>query len=257
MTHPQTPLPAHDGVGAGRERTASSPLTGNGVPGEVVGGLLAQLTAKAAAWDETAADLTANHPAVGEGCPIAAFRAQGRVTQLGDCADELRAALATPDPALTITVLGTPAPQGSKRHVGRGVMIESSKKVKPWREAVKTAAADLVSVAGETGRLTAGFPLDGPLLVEFAFTFARTKGHYRTGRNAHLLRDTAPAYPAVMPDLSKLIRSTEDACTDAGVWADDARIVRYRDPRKVYAGSADPDALSMPGAVIRIWEVTT
>jgi Holliday junction resolvase RusA-like endonuclease len=172
-------------------------------------------------------------------------------------------------PAIVITVYGTPAPQGSKHgrpvYKGRGdaraftgkvAQVESSKKVKPWREAVKQAALDLVMVAGDTGRLAAGFPLDGALLVEFAFTFARPKGHYRTGGNAHLLRDSAPAYPTVYPDLSKLIRSTEDACTDAGVWADDARIVRYRDPRKVYAGSADPDALHAPGAVIRVWEVS-
>lgn len=29
--------------------------------------------------------------------------------------------------SLTVTVLGTPAPQGSKRHVGNGVVVESSK----------------------------------------------------------------------------------------------------------------------------------
>ena len=30
---------------------------------------------------------------------------------------------------IEIKVIGLPAPQGSKRHVGHGVMIESSKKV--------------------------------------------------------------------------------------------------------------------------------
>lgn len=154
---------------------------------------------------------------------------------------------------IEIRVYGAPAPQGSKRHIGRGVMIESSKKVKPWREAVKQAALDVLFDELVLEMLP---PLDGPLVVEFCFTFARPKGHYRTGRNAHLLRDSAPPYPAVMPDLSKLIRSTEDALTDAGVYTDDARIVRYRDPRKVYAGSADPDALTVPGAVIRVWEAS-
>ena len=42
---------------------------------------------------------------------------------------------------LRINVLGTPAPQGSKRHVGRGIMVESSRLVGPWREAVKAAVA--------------------------------------------------------------------------------------------------------------------
>ena len=36
---------------------------------------------------------------------------------------------------IEIKVIGLPAPQGSKRHVGHGVMIESSNNVKPWREA--------------------------------------------------------------------------------------------------------------------------
>jgi len=33
-----------------------------------------------------------------------------------------------------IPVLGIPAAQGSKKHVGRGILIESSKKVAPWRQ---------------------------------------------------------------------------------------------------------------------------
>lgn len=147
---------------------------------------------------------------------------------------------------LTITVYGLPAPQGSKRHLGRGVLVESSKKVKPWREAVKAAALAVLLPAGLA-------PLDGPLVADMVFTFTRPRSHYRTGRNAHLLRDTAPAAPTSPPDLSKLARSTEDALTDAGAYVDDARIVAYRRLAKVYAGTpGDPDALHIPGAVIRI-----
>ena len=36
-------------------------------------------------------------------------------------------------PFLSFDVKGVPGAQGSKRHVGRGVMLESSKKVAPWR----------------------------------------------------------------------------------------------------------------------------
>jgi hypothetical protein len=36
------------------------------------------------------------------------------------------------------------------------------------------------------------------------------------------------------------------------VYSDDARIVAYGRLAKVYAGSNDPDALHIPGAVIRI-----
>jgi Holliday junction resolvase RusA-like endonuclease len=145
---------------------------------------------------------------------------------------------------LTVIAYGVPGPQGSKRHVGKGVMIESSKKVKPWREAVKYAALD-ARIAGAIGSVDVHRPpLDGPLLVEFCFTLVRPKSAPKSR-----------IHPDRMPDLSKLIRSTEDALTDAGVWADDARVVAYHQPRKVYTGSADPDTLHTPGAVIRIWEV--
>ena len=39
---------------------------------------------------------------------------------------------------IEIVVYGQPAPQGSKRLVGK-VMLESSKKVQPWRQDVKQA----------------------------------------------------------------------------------------------------------------------
>ena len=148
-------------------------------------------------------------------------------------------------PLITITAYGLPAPQGSKRHVGRGVMVESSKNVKPWREAVKAAALD----TQHPGWLL----LDEPLAVEMVFTFARPRGHYRTGRNAHLLRENAPTRPATLPDLSKLVRSTEDALTDAGIWRDDARVVECT-ARKVYPGEDDL-ALPTPSAVIRVWRL--
>jgi Holliday junction resolvase RusA-like endonuclease len=145
-----------------------------------------------------------------------------------------------------LRVSGTPAPQGSKRHVGGGRMVESSKKVKPWREAVRSDA-----VRYREARPWAP-ALDEPLWVDMVFTVNRPTSHYRTGKNVDLLRAGAPTRPHRMPDLSKLARSTEDALTDAGIFLDDARIVEYGRLAKVYAGE-DPDALSAPGVLIRIY----
>ncbi|MFD4830207.1 RusA family crossover junction endodeoxyribonuclease [Streptomyces uncialis] len=151
-------------------------------------------------------------------------------------------------PALLLTVYGLPGPQGSKRHVGGGRMIESSAKVKPWRDRVKGTALDrLVNDRGWSC-------LTGPLRMESTFTFDRPKGHFGTGRNAGRLRPSAPRYPHVVPDLSKLLRSTEDALTDAGVWRDDALVVQHT-TAKAYAHSGG-DALDRPGAVLRIWRLT-
>ena len=61
-----------------------------------------------------------------------------------------------------IPVIGIPAPQGSKRHVGNGIMIENSKRVKPWRQDVKEAA--LNHYDGEI--------IDQAVEIEIIFLFA-------------------------------------------------------------------------------------
>jgi Holliday junction resolvase RusA-like endonuclease len=133
---------------------------------------------------------------------------------------------------LHIVVYGRPAPQGSKRHVGRGIMIESSKHVKPWREDVRAAA---LTVRGEAA------PLDGPLTVRMVFTMQKPKSAPKRART----------WPDRVPDVSKLIRSTEDALVSAGLIADDARIVEYTRVAKVFPNE-DPEALEAPGVRIQI-----
>ena len=140
---------------------------------------------------------------------------------------------------LVFAVAGIPAPQGSKRLVGHGHMIESSSKVKPWREAVKWAALAAISRQGWQTTIR-------PVEVTITFLLARPKKHYRTGRCADQLRDDAPTWVNRTPDLSKLVRSTEDALTEAGVWRDDAQAV-VEHTEKRWAGDDLP-----PGALITI-----
>ena len=128
---------------------------------------------------------------------------------------------------LSFRVVGTPAPQGSKRHVGGGVMVESSKKVKPWRQDVRAAAADAIEAHDWATPA-------GAVLVTVTFYLPRPKGHYGTGRNAANIRRTAPRFPAVKPDVDKLVRSTLDALTEAGVVRDDAQVTELA-ARKRYA----------------------
>jgi len=104
----------------------------------------------------------------------------------------------------------SPAPQGSKRHVGGGRIIEASKRCKPWRLLVQTAAAET------------GYPvITHPVAIKIKFLFARPKSHYRTNGQ---LKESAPIYHSHIPDLSKIMRSTEDAIVDAGLLIDDSRI---------------------------------
>jgi Holliday junction resolvase RusA-like endonuclease len=114
-------------------------------------------------------------------------------------------------------------------------MIESSKNVRPWREAVKWAAQTLPGALRDDHGASL---LDCPIHLEVTFTLARPKSSKKG------------ATPSTRPDLSKLVRSTEDALTDVGVWRDDARVIECI-ARKVFPGT-HPDALEVPGAVIRI-----
>jgi Holliday junction resolvase RusA-like endonuclease len=152
--------------------------------------------------------------------------------------------------SLVIRVYGTPAPQGSKRafvnkHSGRVQVVESSKAVKPWRQAVLYAALEERRRPGRPAHET----LAGPVAVTVEFLLARPKGHYGTGRNAGLVKESAPGRPAVRPDLDKLVRSTLDALKEAGVYGDDSQIVALMATKFFSGGGVDSGAVIMVARV--------
>lgn len=143
---------------------------------------------------------------------------------------------------ITFTVRGTPAPQGSKRafrnrHSGRIALVESSRRVAPWRSDVRDAAVATIAAHPEHGRHSA-IPFHGPVAVDLAFRLPRPKGHYGSGRNARVLRPSAPLAPAGKPDLDKLVRAVFDALSGL-VWADDAQVVALY-TEKLYADEGFP-----------------
>lgn len=160
---------------------------------------------------------------------------------------------------IAFTVYGTPAPQGSKSFKGhaksgRAILVESSKKVKPWRMDVKAAAESFIASADqmrETTTLVAHrgvrvgdrfypFPLDLPLRVTMTFTLPKPGSEPKRKRS----------WPMRKPDGSKLQRSTEDALTDAGLIRDDARIVEWVGAKRY--PNEGIHALDRPGCVITI-----
>jgi Holliday junction resolvase RusA-like endonuclease len=146
-------------------------------------------------------------------------------------------------PWLSIRVHGSPAAQGSKRAVihrstGRPVVIEQSKKVKPWRADVRAAAEQACAAAGPDR-----FPLAGPVAVDITFTLPKPASAPKRRRT----------WPAVRPDLDKLVRSTLDALKSAGVYGDDGQVVQLG-ARKAYPGE-HVQALTVPGAVIYLYTV--
>ncbi|WP_169833309.1 RusA family crossover junction endodeoxyribonuclease [Corynebacterium phocae] len=105
---------------------------------------------------------------------------------------------------LDIFVPGVPRPQGSKRHIGGGRMVESSKYVKSWRQAVALKARHYRKRQP---------PLTGPLWLRVEFIMPARK------------REPDPGgWHIVKPDVDKLLRAICDAVTDI-VIADDCLLV--------------------------------
>lgn len=132
-------------------------------------------------------------------------------------------------------VLGRAQPAGSKRafanpKTGKMIVTDDNRRSRPWKQEV--AAVAYQAMAG-------GPLLTGPLDLRVVFYVARPRGHYGTGRNADRVRPSAPPYPAVKPDVTKLVRGLEDACTGV-VWRDDAQVVIQR-VRKVYGAPERAD----------------
>jgi Holliday junction resolvase RusA-like endonuclease len=119
---------------------------------------------------------------------------------------------------LTIDVIGTPAPQGSKSYKGmrngKPILAESSEKVKPWRVLVDKAARARIALTGWQ-------TLAGPVAGE-AWFYLQPPQKMPPERIVNGI-----AYPACYPDVTKLIRSTEDALKTAGVVLDDGQFVDW------------------------------
>lgn len=152
--------------------------------------------------------------------------------------------------ALSAVVFGVPAPQGSKQpravyrgskkngtrvFTGKVTVQEMSKKVAPWREAVRDAVVAAIKVQAAHD-MWAGV-LDGPVEVRITFSMPRGKTVRRP-------------WPTTRPDKDKLERSTLDGITMGGAWTDDSLVIRSV-TEKLYAGT--PGALPRPGAVIDLW----
>jgi crossover junction endodeoxyribonuclease RusA len=120
---------------------------------------------------------------------------------------------------LDFFVPGDPAPQGSKRYLGDGRMVESSKRVASWRADIRAVAESVMKPRHEALWAV-------PVAVELDFYLSRPKSHFGTGRNAQKIKESAPNWPG-RPDVDKLARAVLDALTGL-VIADDSTVVELR-----------------------------
>lgn len=67
--------------------------------------------------------------------------------------------------------------------------------------------------------------LTGPIDLDVCFFLPRPKGHYGTGRNAGIVKPSAPQFPAVRPDADNYLKFVKD-CLNGLVWKDDGQVVK-------------------------------
>jgi len=121
-------------------------------------------------------------------------------------------------------IQGTPVPQGSKNAFvytpkgggrPRAVVTDASgQRLKDWRKIIHYTAKQKWS----------GDPLEGPVSLTVTIYIKRPKNHYGTGKNAHMLKDTAPKHHIIKPDRTKLLRAIEDGLTGI-CWKDDSQVI--------------------------------
>jgi hypothetical protein len=150
---------------------------------------------------------------------------------------------------LSFTVIGTPAPKGSSRAMIRGgkpVNVPSGSNanrnaLESWAQCVRFAAIEAVGALSVVGLYFGA----GPLRVQIVFRMRRVGAHFKEDGT---VKPGADKWHVKKPDLSKLIRSTEDAMSGI-VMLDDNQIAELL-VRKVYA---DP---GKEGAWIKVEEIS-
>jgi len=133
-----------------------------------------------------------------------------------------------------ITIKGIEsAPQGSKKHVGRGIMVETCKRLKSWRKEVSLRAKLIVDEI-----------IEEPVEVEVVFWFKRPLKHYLPNG---MLRQSAPVYITNKNkgDLDKHCRALLDSLTKSA-FADDSQVVSLHAVKKYC------ETESQTGATIKI-----
>lgn len=145
---------------------------------------------------------------------------------------------------LVLQVYGDPASAGSKTPVMTGAgmrVVDGATKAArahraAWRQDVVAAAR---AAMGDGYKA-----LEGPVALVVCLHMPRPLN------TPQKRRDGTIPLPTKRPDLTKLIRSTEDGLTAAGVWRDDSQVV-YLAVEKKYATPERP-----PGADIIVRSIT-
>lgn len=121
-----------------------------------------------------------------------------------------------------------PRPRAFARRMGKKFVarVYDAGTAEAWKSLIAEAAKPFVT----------GTPISGPVKLEVAFLFGRPKYHYGTGRNAGVIKASAPVWHTTTPDCDNLVKAVKDCLTQIGLWSDDC-IVCLESVSKRYAGN--------------------
>ena len=125
---------------------------------------------------------------------------------------------------------GTPCPACKNRRRGHPRVVQDSPFLEEWTVAIRG-----------TARAARMPKIEAAVEVHLDFHMKRPGNHFRTGKFAHLLKDDAPIWHTITPDVDKLERGVLDGMTDI-CFGDDCTVVMVTN-RKFYS--------STPGVRIR------
>lgn len=150
-------------------------------------------------------------------------------------------------PDYTFFVSGTPEPAPRPR--GRIIQPRGGKPFvsiyvpdsdKKWRKRIVYEAS-----------LKIGKAIEGPVRIDIEFLMPRPEGHFGTGRNAGVLKPSAPHWHIVTCDVDNLAKTVFDGLQIAGVVLNDSAICDTRITKRY------PRAGEETGAWIRITSLAT
>ncbi len=135
---------------------------------------------------------------------------------------------------IQLTILGKPTAKARPRFFRKGKHIGT----------YNPQTAEEKRFLHEVQQQYTGEPLSGPLWVDMEFVIPRPKKHFRTGKYAHYIKDTAPFYCVNKPDVDNLIKFAMD-CMGC-LYDDDKSVVAVRGVKR-YG--------SKPRTIIKVWGI--
>ena len=120
---------------------------------------------------------------------------------------------------IKFTIIGKPKALKRHRPSARGGYYDPSSK-------------DKKNILLQIAKFKPKRPLAGDIILSIRFTMPRPKHHFRTGKYSHLLKDHAPKYHSVKPDLDNLVKLISDVL-QPDFYVDDSQVVKLQ-AEKVY-----------------------